>query len=69
MKGWVNLKEQEPDNGEEVLLMEAGGLPPPLHWIGEFSSERKGFHIVGGGFLGSEDVSYWMEIPPLPEEK
>lgn len=41
----------------------------PLFWIGEFSGEMGGFNIVGGGFLGSGDVSYWMEIPPPPKEK
>ena len=50
-------------------MKEAGGLPPPLHWIGEFSGEEGGFHIVGGGFLEVGDISYWMEIPPVPEEK
>lgn len=66
---WIKTKDREPDNGAEVLVKEAGGLPPTLHWIGEYSADLGGFHIVGGGFLGSDDVSYWMEIPPPPKEK
>ena len=66
---WIKIKDREPSNGAEVLVKEAGGLPPSLHWIGEFSSEEGGFHIVGGGFLEVGDISCWMEIPPVPEEK
>jgi hypothetical protein len=65
---WIKLKDQEPADGAEVLVSEPPTEEITLCWIGEFSSELAGFEIVGGGFLESGDVSYWMEIPPTPKE-
>ncbi len=66
---WKKMKDQEPESGAEVLVKEAGGLPPSLRWLAEYDSGKGGFHIVNGGFLETGDVSHWMEIPPVPEEK
>mgnify|MGYP001195779519 CR=1 FL=1 len=66
---WIKTKDREPTDGGEVLVAEPPIEGVPLFWIGEFSGEMGGFNIVGGGFLGSGDVSYWMEIPPPPKEK
>ena len=66
---WIKLKDREPADGAEALVSEPPIEGVSLHWIGEFNNELGGFHIVGGGFLGSEDVSYWMEIPSPPKEK
>ena len=66
---WIKLNDQKPADGAEVLVSEPPAEGITLCWIGEFSRGLSGFEIVGGGFLESGDVSCWMEIPPVPEEK
>ena len=66
---WIKLKDQKPADGAEVLVAEPQQEGFALRWIAEFDSELGGFQIPGFGFLGSADVSCWMEIPPPPKEK
>ena len=67
---WKTIKEEEPKDSEEVLVIEASSdIGPPLTWIGEYIKNEKCFHIVGGGFLKNNNVDYWMNIPAKPKKE
>ena len=66
---WIELKDQKPADGAEVLVVEPVQEGFALYWIAEFDSKLGGFQIPGFGFLESGDISYWTEIPPPPKEK
>lgn len=51
---WIKVEEKEPDEHELYIAYDKDGC----------------FEIVGGFvILDSQEFEYYMELPPLPEEK
>jgi len=60
---WISAKDRLPSPPEEYnawyLVVSEGGSMEVAMWTDEWSTE----------FIGADEITHWMPLPPLPEVK